>query len=179
MPEPSAEHAAADGHRRGIVGILLGSRETISGTVYGTVIVMATIAAGSKGGLHATVLLATMVTTVLVLWVAHVYAAGLEESIQRRRRLDWPEFADIARHEWSIALAAVPPGIPLLLGALGVLESSTAAWLALGAGLVVLAAQGVRYSKLERLSPLGAAFTITLNVALGLVIVLLKAIVTH
>jgi hypothetical protein len=157
--------------------VLLGSRETISGTVYGTVIVMATIAAGSKGGLSASVLLATMVTTVLVLWIAHVYSAGLEESIQRGRRLDWPEFAGVARHEWSIALAALPPGIPLLLGALGVLESSTAAWLALAAGIVVLGTQGVRYSKVERLSPLATAFTVTLNVALGLAIVLLKVLV--
>jgi hypothetical protein len=179
LHEPSAEHGDADEHRRGLVGLLLGSRESISGTVYGTVIVMATIAAGSKGGLSASVLLATMVTTVLVLWVAHVYAAGLEESIQAGRRLDWPEFADVARHEWSIALAAVPPGVPLLLGALGVLESATAAWLALGAGIVVLAAQGVRYASLERLSPLATVFTVTLNVALGLVIVLLKALVTH
>ncbi len=37
--------------RRSLTEMLLGSRNSIAGTVYGSVIVMATIAAGSKGGL--------------------------------------------------------------------------------------------------------------------------------
>lgn len=160
--------------------MLLGSRDSISGTVYGTVIVMATIAAGAKGGLLGPgELLGAMVGTVLVLWVAHVYAHGLEESIRVGHRLQWHEFVRVAHREWSIALAAVPPGIFLLLGIVGVFEESTAIWLALIAGLVVLAAQGVRYAMLERLTPLASVFSVALNLALGLAIVLLKAIISH
>jgi hypothetical protein len=106
-----------------------------------------------------------MIGTVLVLWIAHVYAHGLEESIQAGRRLQWHEFVRVAHREWSIALAAVPPGIFLLLGILGVFKESTAIWLALIAGLVVLAAQGVRYAMLERLTPLASIFSVGLNVA--------------
>jgi hypothetical protein len=166
--------------RRSIFQILLGSRESIAGTVYGTVIVMATIAAGAKGGLlGAGELLGAMIGTVLVLWIAHVYAHGLEDSIQAGRRLRWHEFVYVAYREWSIALAAVPPGTFLLLGAVGVVKESRAIWFALGAGLVVLAAQGVRYARLERLTPLASVFSIALNVALGLAIVVLKAIISH
>ena len=179
MQEPSAGHAHAPIQRRGALAVLLGSRESIAGTVYGTVIVMATIAAGSKGGLAPNVLLASMVSAVLVLWVAHVYARALELSIQSEHRLEWHEFVRVAHHEWSIALAAVPPGIPLLLGSLGWIKESTAVWLALVAGLVVLAVQGVRYATLERLTPLGTVISVTLNLALGLAIVLLKALVSH
>jgi hypothetical protein len=172
-----SEHAP---QRRNLFQVLLGSRDSIAGTVYGTVIVMATIAAGAKGGLLGPgELLGAMIGTVLVLWIAHVYAHGLEESIQVERRLEWHEFVRVAHREWSIALAGVPPGIFLVLGILGVFKESTAIWLALGAGLVVLAAQGVRYAMLERLSPLASIFSVGLNVALGLAIVLLKAGISH
>jgi hypothetical protein len=176
LHEPSA-HAP---HKRNLIQVLLGSRDSISGTVYGTVIVMATIAAGAKGGLlDPGKLLGAMVGTVLVLWVAHVYAHGLERSIELGHRLRWHEFVRVAHHEWAIALSAVPPGIFLLLGHLGVFEESRAIWLALIAGLVVLAAQGVRYAMLERLSPLASIFSVGLNVALGLAIVVLKAVISH
>jgi len=165
--------------RRTLFQVLLGSRDSIAGTVYGTVIVMATIATAGKGGLSSTEVLSAMVAAVLVLWVAHVYAHGLEESIKSEHRLQWHEFVRVAHREWSIALAAVPPGIFLVLGALGVFKESTAIWLALGAGLVVLAVQGGRYATLERLSPSATIFSIALNVSLGLAIVLLKAIVSH
>jgi hypothetical protein len=161
------------------MGILLGSRESIAGTVYGTVIVMATIATAGKGGLHPWEVLAATVAAVLVLWVAHVYADGLEESIHAGHRLSWPEFAAVARHEWSIAMAAFPPGIFLVLGGLGLFKAGTAIWLALGAGLVVLAVQGIRYARVEQLTGLATVFSVTVNVSLGLVIVALKAIVSH
>jgi hypothetical protein len=172
-------HSAAPPQKRNLFQILLGSRDSIAGTVYGTVIVMATIATGGKGGLGPGEVLAAMVGAVLVLWVAHVYAHGLEESIQAEHRLHWHEFIRVAHREWSIALSAVPPGIFLLLGSWGVFKESTAIWLALLAGLVVLAAQGVRYASLERLSLGASIFSVLLNVALGLAIVLLKVIVGH
>src|SRR4029079_14134536 len=104
-------------------------------------------AAVAKGGrLCPGELLGAMVGTVLVLWIAHVYAHGLEESIQAGRRLQWHEFVRVAHREGSQAPAARPPGIFLLLGILGVFKESTAIRLALIAGLVVLAAQGVRYA---------------------------------
>ena len=65
----------------------------IAGTVYGTIVVMATVAAGGKGRVDAWQLAAFVVATVVVLWLAHVYAHGLAESIERGRRLDGAELA--------------------------------------------------------------------------------------
>jgi DMSO reductase anchor subunit len=159
--------------------LLLGSREGIAGAVYGTVVVMATIAAGAKGGLSAWTLLATMTGTVVVLWIAHVYAAALEHSIEHDRRLRWREITAVAFEERSILLSGTIPGLALALGGIEVWKASTAAWVALGAGLVVLAVQGFRYAQVERLGLRGTVVAVGVNLGLGLVIVALKAAVSH
>jgi hypothetical protein len=159
--------------------ILLGTRARISGTVYGTIVVMATISAGGKGEVDAWRLAVLVFATVFVFWVAHVYADGLEESIERGRRLDRREFLEVARREAAIVLAAVGPLAALVLGAAGVLRESRAIWLALAFGLFVLAIQGVRYARLEHMRGLGTFGAVAINLGLGLVIVALKVVLAH
>jgi hypothetical protein len=160
--------------------LLSGPQGGIAGTVYGTIVVMATVTAGAHGpGTDAWRLAVVVATTVLVLWVAHVYAHGLAESLERERRLDRAEFAAIARRELAIPLAAVGPVAALVLGAVGVLRESTAGWLAIGIGVATLSVQGIRYARLERLSRLGTFVSVALNLALGLVIVAVKAALAH
>ena len=61
--------------------LVFGSAGGIAGTVYGTIVVMATVTAGSSGGqTDAWRLAVVVVVTVLVLWTAHVYAHGLAEN---------------------------------------------------------------------------------------------------
>ena len=115
----------------------------------------------------------------LVLWIAHVYAHGLGESLDLGRRLTAAELGAVAGRELSIPLAAVLPMTAIALGALDVFADRTALWLAFGAGVVALTAQGVRYARLERMSRVGALLTVTVNVACGLALVVLKAIVAH
>ena len=76
-------------------------------------------------------------------------------------------------------LAAVLPLAAVACGAAGVLQGSTAIWLAFGVALATLAAQGVRYAQMERLSPTGTTIAVALNLTLGLVFVAIKVIVTH
>jgi hypothetical protein len=160
--------------------LLLGSRESIAGTVYGTIVVLATLTAGATAYERKLWQLAGIaVVTVLVLWIAHVYAHGLGESLSLGRRLTADELAAIARRELSIPLAAVLPISAVVLGALGVFRDRTALWVAVGIGVVVLTVQGMRYARLERLSRVGTIVAVSINVALGLVIVGLKAIVAH
>ena len=45
--------------------------------------------------------------------------------------------------------------------------------------LVALVVQGFRYARLERLSALGTTILVSLNLGLGLALVLLKVIVVH
>jgi cell division protein FtsW (lipid II flippase) len=160
--------------------LVFGHSAGIAGTVYGTIIVMATIAAGARTAEdHPWELAAAVAVSVIVLWIAHVYSNTLAESLQRGRRLDFAEFRALARHELAMPGAAIAPVAALVLGALDVLAIRTAMWLALGLGVATLAVQGARYAALERLSRPATVVSIALNVSLGLVIVVLKALITH
>jgi hypothetical protein len=160
--------------------LIIGTRQTIAGTVYGTIVVLSVVTAGAKAfEHHPWQLAATAAVTVVVFWVAHVYAHALGESLNMRHRLTTTELAAIARRESSILLAAVVPVAMIVLGAVGVFAVGTALWLAVGVGVATLAVQGVRYAQLERLSRAGTIITVAVNLALGLAIALLKALLAH
>jgi hypothetical protein len=166
--------------RGGLRELLAGTPETISGTVYGTIIVMATLVAGAPAFKHDLWhLFAIVVVTTLVFWAAHIYSHGLAESLQLGRRISASELAQIAHRERAMGLAVVLPAVALVLGALGLIGGSFSIWLALGLGVAALAVQGVRYARLERLSALGTTILVGVNLGLGLALVLLKVVVVH
>jgi len=164
----------------GLRRLVLGDRQTIAGTVYGTIVVLAALMGGVKAfpndlwGLAA-----VAAVTTLVLWVAHVYSHGLGESLNLGRRLTAGELREIAQREFSIPLAGVLPLAAVVLGAVGVLEAGTAVWAAFLVGLATLGAQGLRYARVEQLSTTGTVLTVAINLALGLTIVVMKAILVH
>jgi hypothetical protein len=166
--------------RGGAKQLVFGSVGGIAGTVYGTIVVMATVAAGSQGDDTNAGRLAVVVgVTVLVLWVAHLYSHAIGESLERGKRLDRAELAAVARREWSIPAAAAAPISMLVLAALGVLGEQAALWIALGLGTATLAVQAARYAMIEQLGRTGSLLAIALNVFLGLVIVGLEVLVAH
>jgi hypothetical protein len=158
---------------------LFGSARGISGTVYGTIVVMGALTAGSNARAEPWRLATIAASTVLVLWIAHVYSHALAETINTGRRLDRRELIDVMRRELPIPLAAVGPVSTLLLGAAGVLRESTAIWLALGIGLATLAAQGIRYAGVAGFTRTGTIVAVAVNLSLGLIIVGLEAALAH
>jgi hypothetical protein len=162
-----------------LTALIAGTRETIAGTVYGTIVVLSVVTAASTVEHDLWRLTVIAAATVVIYWIAHVYSDGLGDSLHIGRRLTAAELAAIARRESSILLAAVLPVGAILVGALGVFANRTALWLAAGLGVATLTVQGLRYARLERLSRVGTIATIAINVALGLVIVVLKALVSH
>jgi hypothetical protein len=122
---------------------ILGTRDSIAGTVYGTIVALATLTAGAAVYEDDLWRLEVVVgASVLILWVAHVYAHGLGDSLALERRLTVVELGAIARREVSIALAAVLPIAAVALGALGLLRGRTAVWLGFALGVATLAVQG-------------------------------------
>jgi hypothetical protein len=160
---------------------LFGSAQGIAGSVYGTIVVMGAITAGAAAhGEPDPWRLATIsASTVLVLWLAHVYSHALGETINAGRRLDRTELIDVMRRELPIPLAAVGPVFALTLGAAGVMRDTTAIWLAMGIGLATLGVQGLRYAGVEGFTRTGTVVAVAVNLSLGLVIVGLKAALTH
>jgi hypothetical protein len=155
------------------------SGQHLAGWVYGTIVVMGAVVVGSAGSADPWRVATAVAGTVLVLWIAHVYARAIGESIYAGRRLDRRELTDVAGEELTIPLAAVLPIGVLVLGAAGVLRESRAVWVALGIGLFTLAAAGLRYARVEQLHPLATALSVAMNLALGLVIVALEVALSH
>jgi len=154
--------------------------ERLAGYVYGTIIVLSVIVSSARTTSHGTGHIAALVlVTAVILWLAHVYAHALGHSVGRAEHLSFAELSDIAYHESSIVTAALPPVAALFLGALGVLSDKTAVWLALGIGLAVLAAQGVRFARIEKLGLLGTLAVVAVNLGLGVLLIGLKLLVTH
>jgi hypothetical protein len=157
---------------------LFGVGTGIANTVYGTIVVMATLTAAYANEHDPWRLTIIVVSTAAVLWVAHVYSHALSRTITDAR----PNFATVRRlalSELGILLAAAPPAAALVLGAAGVVRESRAVWLALATGLTVLAAEGVRYARLERFGRMRAAAAGSINLGLGLIVIGLKVAVAH
>jgi hypothetical protein len=161
---------------RTVERFLYGTRDRIAGTIYGTIVVMAVLAAGSDSEtIDAWELDVLMVATVSVLWCAHVYAHALAESVTTGERLSRRTVSGLAGRELSIVLSAVVPAVVLLLGVLGVLSDADAVSLALLLGTVTLAVQGVWYARAAHLTRSATMVVVTLNLFLGLLIVGLKS----
>ena len=160
--------------------LLIGSRDSIAGTVYGTIIVLSVITAGASAFEHDNWnLIAVLGVTVLVFWVAHVYAHIIGESLQEGHRLNRAEIKLVAQRELAIPLAAVLPMGVVLLGTLGVIKSATSLWIAVAIGVTTLAVEGIRFARLERLGVWGTIGSVGLNLAFGLALVALKATLSH
>ena len=138
---PSLTHAATH--------VFFGVGRGIASTVYGTIVVMATLTAAYATEKDPWKLAAIVASTAAVLWLAHIYAHGLSETIAHGAGLTRRTVVSIARTELGILLAATAPTLALILGAAGVLAESSAVWLALGIGLVTLGVEGVRYARVR------------------------------
>jgi hypothetical protein len=165
--------------RRELERLALGEGREVAATLYGTVIVMATLTDAYATEKHPLKLALIVISTSLVIWVAHLHAEGLAASLAERRPLTWGDTRHVARHELGIVLAAAPPVLALVAGAAGIIGETVAVWLALGLGVATLGAEGVRYARVERLGLGQALVPISVNLALGLVVVALKVAFDH
>jgi hypothetical protein len=120
-----------------------------------------------------------LVLTNAVFWLAHVHARVVAVSVTAGRRPRAAEVREEMRREWPLLQACVPLLIPLLLGVLGVFSRSTAHWLSILAGLVALLAWGVVIGRRRGMGWAGTALLAGINLALGLIVVLLKVLVDH
>ena len=70
-------------------------------------------------------------------------------------------------------------GAAILLGVFGAVSTNIAVWAAFGLGLVVIAAQGIVFARVERLRWPATLLIVAANVGLGLALVGLKVFLTH
>lgn len=147
--------------------------------IYGLILVAGLIAVAGNAGLTALQTLLFVVVTNAVFWTAHVYSGAVaahsgSEALPLRRAI-----RAAMRRSRGLLTAAVPPAIPLLLGTLGVIESITADWIALWLIVGLLALLGfIPYRR--KGAPLHIClFGASCTAALGIVIIIAKALLHH
>jgi hypothetical protein len=154
------------------------SLRRIASAVYGQILVTAVVAALSEDAATTSgYLLLSAGTTVLVLWIAHVYAMAIAQGIHVERKLRGADLRAVALAEAPMIATAIPTLAILLLGVLGVFARNTAVSLAVGAGVVTLVYWGVVFGRTAGESWPSAALSGAMNGGLGMAIVALKAIV--
>ena len=109
--------------------------------VYGLVLVTALVAVGWEEDTDFEVLLFVF-GTVVVFWLAHIYAAVVASRAVRPAKPLMAAVGDGARHSSGMLIAMLVPAALLLVGAVGLVEEYTAYFLALGSGIVLLAVIG-------------------------------------
>jgi hypothetical protein len=152
-----------------------GGRTDAAGAIYGTVAAMAVIAGAARYQSDAQVFALTVVT-LLVLWLAHVYAETLAHHLKGGGRPAWSAVVAAMTKERTMLEGPAPMLIVLALG-MGVLDEDVAVTLSLWTGLVQLIAWGVTYARRLGWGWLAAMSVGLVNGAFGLIIVVLEVVV--
>ena len=150
-----------------------------AGAIYGSIVATALIGALREADVSSKQMTLDVAATMLVLWLAHTWAAIAGERIHLGHGLLWHRIKALGREEWPIVEASVVPLIPLVLGWIGVLEHRTATRLAITFGIAQLFAWGFVLGRRLYHTWTGALLAALGDGAVGLVIVLLEVWVNH
>jgi hypothetical protein len=146
--------------------------------IYGQILVTSMVGALSEDSdIDAEYILVSVGATMLVFWLAHVYAAALSRGLEVGRHVRWAEFRALAIDEWPLVQATFPTAIVLALGAMGVVSTQTAVDVAIAVGVVALFSWGLAIGRASGSSWAAALIGAMISAAFGLVVVGLKAIV--
>ena len=147
----------------------------VAAAVYGQILATSIVATLSEDhGITAGQLLFWVALTMLVFWIAHVYAEGVARRMDRDSDLGVAELWQLARDELPELTAALPAAVALFLGWVGVLSRDAAVTLAIVVGVLVLAGWGFVVARRSGMSPRGTVGAVAINGAFGLAIVGMK-----
>jgi hypothetical protein len=158
--------------------LLFDRGDNLAGGIYGTILVTSIIAAADAS--HTIWLsLGVVEITMIVFWLAHVYAGALAWSIDSNVTFSRHELWQVAGKEWPLLQAAIVPSIALLAGGIGLIRTEAAYWLAVGYGVAALIWWGLVFARKEQLGRIATLAVVVINASFGLVVVVLKEFVSH
>jgi hypothetical protein len=155
-------------------------RADYAGAVYGSLLAASVVVGASPREEPASpaTLIALLLATGFVFWLAHVYARLVGDR-RHAVRLSRAEIRSVGRREWPLVQAMFPPAVAAGLCRLLDLSDSAASWTAL---VVAMCGQvgwsavaGARSNAPVSLTVL----TAVVNLFLGLIIVALKVLLSH
>lgn len=117
-------------------------------------------------------LLATLVSTLVVLLLAEVYSDVLGDPSPDALRV---RLRRATEHRWPVLEPAVPLGIPLLLGGLGVISDEAAVSSALIVAVAFLGLGGAATARLRGRPWHRVAIAGVASAAIGMIVIILKA----
>jgi hypothetical protein len=144
--------------------------------IYGTIVATAVIAGTARHEPHGPVLALTA-GTLVVFWLAHVYAETLSDHLKGSTELRLATVTGAMARELPMLEGPLPSLALLLLGTLGLLDDGTAINLALWAGVAQLVGWGVVYARGQGRAWPAAVATGLVNGTFGVLIIALKAFV--
>jgi len=152
------------------------SERHYAGAIYGTLLVMALLAVEPEDD-PAGKVAAAVAVTMLVFWLAHVYAHSIGSRVRTGARVSWRHLRTEMAHEWPLVQSAVPALAALLLAAAGVFGTHTAVVIGLTLGMVELFAWGVLLGLRQGLGGGRAILVGAIDCSFGLGVVLLETLV--
>jgi len=149
-----------------------------SAGIYGTIVASAVLAAG---GAHlATVPLAvTVLVTLLIYWAAEGYADLLGERVHAGRLPTWSQVRASLAAIWPMVTASYIPLVSLLVARLLGADTRSAATVALVIAIALLLVHGWVGGKASQLHGLRLLAVTLIAGSFGVVMILLKRVVTH
>jgi hypothetical protein len=151
--------------------------DDVTPAVYGSLLVTTLVAVQWRHDVSTTFLGLTLVASVAVFWLAHVWAETVNHRVHGP--VDRGEIVGLARAESPMLAAAVVPTLVLALGSIGVLATDTAVGLALSVSMVQLFVWGWIVGRAAHASRWLAFVVATLDLLLGMAIVTLEVVVLH
>ena len=145
--------------------------------IYGTIVVAGVIAALGHEHVAAGTVAGSVLSTALVFFLAHTWAAGTSERVAAGGHLSRRRMAEIARHEWPMVESAVLPLLPVVLAAAGAWSDQTGIDLALAIVVLQLFAWGLAVGRRTYDRWPAALLSGVVHGAFGVLLVLLKALV--
>ncbi|MFI9769037.1 hypothetical protein ACIHJG_19505 [Streptomyces sp. NPDC052415] len=165
--------------RPGQAGAEQRARADFTGGVYGSLLAASVIlGAGSLGDFPRAELIALLLLTGTVFWLAHVHAKLFGERLADRA-LNRREALGVCREEWPILRAVLPPVLAIALSPLLRLDMRGTIWLALCVAVVGQVGWSVRGARQAGASTRLVIVTASINLLLGLLIIAVKLFVKH
>ncbi len=143
--------------------------------IYGQVLAGSAVVALSRHDEPPMEIVAGVCATMIVFWIAHVYAETISRSVAQDGRVR--AVSHLARRQWPMVQAALPAVVALTLAALGLWSRNAGITIALLLGVVALAGWGTAAGRRSG-RPWGRALLGGLGSAvLGLLIIALKVLI--
>ncbi len=145
--------------------------------VYGSILAAGVVASLDVGDVGAGAMVASLGATMLVFWLAHVWAEAISDRMHDPRPYTWRRLRTVAAWHWPMVQASTGPLVALLLADIGVWPLDTGVTVALVVSVTQLIGWGIAVGLRTFDSWPAALLSGAVDGFLGLALIVLKTLV--